>query len=87
LIKEIYINPEKLQTLGKTLEELDNVADRISKHERIITWKERFMHYLHITGYIALGSSPVCIPLKQNRTIFEHHWSIQTAYWKLLQSI
>jgi len=56
LIKEIHISPEKLQTLGKTLEELDDIADRISKHERTTTWKEKFMHYLHLTGYIALGS-------------------------------
>jgi len=56
LIKEIHISPEKLQTLGKTLEELDDIADRISKHERTTTWKERFMHYLHLIGYVALGS-------------------------------
>lgn len=56
LIKETHINPEHLQVLGKTLDELDDIADQISKHKRTITWKEQFMYYLHLTGYIALGS-------------------------------
>ena len=56
LIRETHINPEHLQTLGKTIDELDNLADRISQHKRTITWKETFKHYLHLTGYIALGS-------------------------------
>ncbi|XP_039307709.1 uncharacterized protein LOC120358235 [Solenopsis invicta] len=56
LIKEIHVNPEHLQTLGKTLDELDNIAERISEHKRTVTWKETFMYYLHLTGYIALGS-------------------------------
>ncbi|XP_036142141.1 uncharacterized protein LOC118645372 [Monomorium pharaonis] len=40
LIKETHIEPERLQTLGKTLEELDNIAERISTHQRTITWCE-----------------------------------------------
>ena len=56
LIKEVHINPEHLQTLGKTLDELDNLADRIAIHKRTLTWKENFMYYLHLTGYVALGA-------------------------------
>lgn len=56
LIKENHVDPEHLQTLGKTLDELDNIAEKITQHKRTITWKETFMYYLHLTGYIALGS-------------------------------
>lgn len=56
IIQETHIDPEHLHTLGKTLDELDNIAERISQHQRTTTWKEQFMHYLHITGYVALGS-------------------------------
>jgi len=56
IIKEIYINPEKLRTSDKTLDELNDIVDRIPEHKRVTTWKERFMYYLYLTGYIALGS-------------------------------
>lgn len=56
IIKETHIDPDRLQTLGKTLDELDNIAEKIQTHQRTITWKERFMYYLQLAGYIALGS-------------------------------
>jgi len=42
--------------LGQTLDELDDIANRISEYKRAIIWKERFMCYFHLTGYIDLGS-------------------------------
>jgi len=56
IIKDIHIKPERLQTLGKTLDELDDIVEEISTHKRTLTWKERFMYYLQLAGYIALGS-------------------------------
>lgn len=56
IIKETHIDPDRLQTLGKTLDELDNIAEKIQTHQRTVTWKERFMYYLQLAGYIALGS-------------------------------
>lgn len=50
-ITEVHINPEHLQTLGKSLNELNDLADRIAEHKRTTTWMERFMYYLHIAGY------------------------------------
>jgi len=52
-ITEVHINLEHLQILGKSLKELNNLADRIAEHKRTTIWMERFMCYLHITGYIA----------------------------------
>lgn len=33
IIQETHIDPEHLHTLGKTLDELDNIAERISQHQ------------------------------------------------------
>jgi len=52
-ITEVHINLEHLQILGKSLKELNNLADRIAEHKRTTIWMERFMCYLHIAGYIA----------------------------------
>jgi len=34
IIKETHINPGNLQTLGKILDKLDNIEDRISEHKK-----------------------------------------------------
>ena len=36
--------------------EIDDIADRIMDHKRTLTWKENFMYYLHLTGYVPLGA-------------------------------
>jgi len=37
IMKEIHINPKKLQTFGQTLDELNDIDDGISQHKRAIT--------------------------------------------------
>ena len=36
-ITEVHINPEHLKTLGKNLNELNNLAGRIAEHKRTTT--------------------------------------------------
>ena len=44
-----------MQYMGKTLKELQDIADKIFQHQRIKTWKEKFYEYLAYAGYIALA--------------------------------
>jgi len=37
IMKEIHINPKKLQTFGQTLDKLNDIDDGISEHKRAIT--------------------------------------------------
>ena len=49
------LDKDSMQHMGKTLEELQGIADKIFQHQRIKTWKEKFYEYLAYAGYIALA--------------------------------
>ena len=55
LVQEVHIDPEKLQSIGRTLGELQEASDQIFHHQRMKTCKEKFFEYLSYAGYAALA--------------------------------
>lgn len=56
LMRETHINEDNIQTIGKTLDELQDLTDKIMHHNRLKTWRENFFEYLHYAGYAALSA-------------------------------